>query len=159
VESTDVAIGRWKVAGRRLVGFCLLVLSVVGSGYAAVASGGAGPSLRTEATAYQPGDRVDLELRNGLRPAGYNLCFAFVTLRGHEAARWVTVAADLGPSTGHLVACTGELLPLLPLARVQAAVHLPSDLPAGEYRLVHELEVSGDRRAVTSDPFTVGVVD
>jgi hypothetical protein len=157
VGSTDVAIGRWKATGRRLAGLCLVVLSVLGVGCGVVSSGGVGPSMRTEATSYQPGDQVDLQLRNGLRPAGSNLCFAFVTLQGHEAAGWVTVAADLGPSTGHLVACTAELGTLPPLGGAQVTVQLPSDLPPGEYRLVHELEVSGGRRAVATDPFTVGM--
>jgi hypothetical protein len=156
VANTDVAIVRRKVSGRQLAGLCLVVLSVLGIGYAVASSGGVGPSMRTEATSYQPGDHVDLQLRNGLRPAGYNLCFAFVTLQGHGASGWVTVAADLGPSTGDLVACTGELRPLPPLGGAQATVHLPPDLPTGEYRLVHELEVSGHRRAVATDAFTVG---
>jgi hypothetical protein len=157
VESTDVATGRRKVTGRQLAGLCLVLLSVLGLGCGVVSSGGVGPSMRTNATSYLPGDEVDLHLRNGLRPAGANLCFAFVTLQGHEAAGWVTVAADLGPSTGHMVACTAELGPLPPLGGAQTTVRLPSDLPSGEYRLVHELEVSGDRRAVATDPFTVGV--
>jgi hypothetical protein len=157
VGSTDGAIGRWKVTGRQLAGICLVVLSVLGVGYGVVSSDRVGPSMWTEATSYQPGDQVDLQLRNGLRPAGYNLCFAFVTLQGHEAAGWVTVAADLGPPTGDMVACTAELAPLPPLGGAQATVHLPSDLPSGEYRLVHELEVSGARRAVATDAFTVGM--
>jgi hypothetical protein len=157
VGSTDVVSGRWKVTGRLLAGLCLVVLSVLGVGCGVVSSGGVAPSMRTEATSYQPGDQVDLQLRNGLRPAGSNLCFAFVTLQGHEAAGWVTVAADLGPPTGNMVACTAELGPLPPLGSAQATVHLPSDLPSGEYRLVHELEVSGARRAVATDAFTVSL--
>jgi hypothetical protein len=158
VGRTDVVIGRWKVTGRQLAGLCLVVLSVLGVGCGVVSSGGVGPSMRTEATSYQPGDQVDLQLRNGLRPAGSNLCFAFVTLQGQGAAGWVTVAADLGPPTGDMVACTAELAPLPPLGRAQATVHLPSDLPSGEYRLVHELEVSGGaRRAVATDAFAVGM--
>jgi hypothetical protein len=156
MENADAAVGRRKVAGRPLAGIWLVVLTVLGGGYV-VSSGGAGPSLRTEAVSYQPGDQLEVQLRNGLRPAGYNLCFAFVTLQGHEADRWVSVAADLGPSTGDLVACAAELRPLPPLGRAHATVHLPADLPSGTYRLVHDLEASGDRRAVATDAFTVGV--
>jgi hypothetical protein len=156
MENADAAVGRRKVAGRPLAGIWLVVLTVLGGGYV-VSSGGAGPSLRTEAVSYQPGDQLEVQLRNGLRPAGYNLCFAFVTLQGQGAAGWVTVAADLGPPTGDMVACTAELAPLPPRGRAQATVHLPSDLPAGEYRLVHELEVRGARRAVATDAFTVGM--
>jgi hypothetical protein len=157
VENTvGASVGR-KVGGRQLAGICLVVLIVLGSGAVLMSSGGVGPSIRTEAASYQPGDQVGLQLRNGLRPAGYNLCFAFVSLQGHEAAGWVTVGTDLGPSTGDLIACTGELRPLPPLGRANATVHLPSDLPSGAYRLVHELEIGGDRRAVATDAFTVDV--
>jgi hypothetical protein len=156
VENSDAAIVRRKVTGGWLVGISLIVVTVFGSGAALVSSGGVGPSLRTEAASYQPGERVEIELRNGLRPAGYNLCFAYVALQGHEAEGWVAVPAALGPSAGDLVACTGELRPLLPLGGAHATVHLPSDLPPGEYRLVHELEIAGDRRAVATDAFTVG---
>jgi hypothetical protein len=133
------------------------VLGVLGSGHALTSSGGVGPSLRMEATSYQPEDRVGFHLRNGLRPAGHNPCFAFVTLQVHDGDGWVTVTADLGPPTGELVACTGELRPLPPLGRSHSTLHLPSDLPSGEYRLVHVLEIGGDRRAVATDPFTVGM--
>jgi hypothetical protein len=154
---TDVAIGRWKITGRRLAWICLVLLAVLASGHALASDSGVGPAMRTEATSFQPGDPVEVQLRNGLRPAGYNLCFAFVTLQGHEAAGWVTVDADLGPPTGDPFVCPGELRPLPPLGRAHATVHLPADLPSGEYRLVHELEIGGDRRAIATDPFTVGV--
>jgi hypothetical protein len=156
VENPDAATVPRKVAGRRLAGIGLLVLAVLGSG-ALLTIGSAGPSLRTQASAYEPGDLVDLQLRNGLLPAGYNLCFAFMILQVYEAEGWETVAADLGPPDADLVACTGELRPLPPLGGAQATMHLPSDLPPAEYRVVHELEVRGDRRAVATDAFTVGV--
>jgi hypothetical protein len=155
MERTDVAADRWRGSGRRLAGIGLLVLAVLGSGVALTSSGGVGPSMRTEESSYQPGDRVEFQLRNGLRPAGYNLCFAFVTLQREATEGWDAIAADLGPATGDLVACRAELRPLPPLGRAAAAVHLPTDLPAGAYRLVHELEIGGDRRAVATDTFTV----
>jgi hypothetical protein len=143
-----------KVAGRRRARIGVLVLTVLGSGVL-LTTGNIGPSLRTEASAYEPGDLVDLQLRNGPLPAGYNLCFAFMTLQVHEAEGWETLAANLGPPE-ELVACTGELRPLPPLGGAQATVHLPSDLPHGDYRVVHALEVRGDRRAVATNAFTVG---
>jgi methionine-rich copper-binding protein CopC len=160
VENADAASAGGRFAGRQLGRICLVVLVVLivlGSGAALMSSGSVGPSMRTEAASYQPGDQVGVQLRNGLRPAGYNLCFAFVSLQGHDVDGWVTVAADLGPSTGDLIACTAELRPLPPLGGAHATVHLPPELPSGAYRLVYELEISGDRRAVTTDPFTVGV--
>jgi hypothetical protein len=156
VEHTDPTVtgGRRTVPGRWRAGTVLLALAVLG-GLALSASGGVGPSLRTEEGSYQPGDRVELQLRNGLRPAGYNLCFAFVALQRQGPEGWDTVAAHLGPPTEDLVACRADLRPLWPLGRVSSTVHLPSDLPSGAYRLVHGLEIGGDRRAVATDPFTV----
>jgi hypothetical protein len=155
VEDTGGAVAGRKVAGRQLARIGLIVLTVLGSGAALLSSGSLGPSLRTDAASYQPGDQVGVQLRNGLRPAGYNLCFAFVTLQGHEGDGWVSVAADLAPSTEGLLACTSELRPLPPLGGADATVRLPPDLPSGAYRLVHELEISGDRRAVPTGAFTV----
>jgi hypothetical protein len=156
VENPDAATVPGKVAGRRLAAIALLVLTVLGGG-TLLTIGSVGPSLRTQTSAYEPGDLVDVQLRNGLLPAGYNLCFPFVMLQVYEAEGWETVAADLGPPDEDLVACTGELRPLPPLGGAQTTIHLPSDLPPGEYRVFHELEVRGDRRAVATDSFTVGV--
>jgi hypothetical protein len=157
VENPDAVTVPRKVAGRQLAGIGLLVLLVLGGGAALLTIGSVGPSLRTQASAYEPGDLVDVQLRNGLLPAGYNLCFAFMTLQVYEPEGWETVTADLGPPDEDLVACTGELRPLPPLGGAQATMHLPSDLPPGEYRVVHELEVRGDRRAVATDAFNLGV--
>lgn len=156
MENPDAATVPRKVPSRRLAGIGLLVLAVLGGG-AALTIGNVGPSLRTQAWAYEPGDLVHLQLRNGLLPAGYNLCFTFLSLQVHEAERWETVAADLGPPDERLVACTGELRPLPLLGGAQATMHLPSDLPTGEYRVLHALEIRGERRAVATDAFTVSV--
>jgi hypothetical protein len=87
VENPDAATVPRKVAGRRLAGIGLFVLAVLGSD-ALLTIGSVGPSLRTQASAYEPGDLVDLQLRNGLLPAGYNLCFAFMIVQVYEAEGW-----------------------------------------------------------------------
>jgi hypothetical protein len=160
VKTKNAETDRLRLGGRQLVGVWLVVLPLLVGSFALMLGGGIGPRMRTDAGSYQPGDRVDVQLRNGLRPAGYNLCFAFAGLQRHETQGWIAVPGDLSPPVGDdLVACTAEMRTLPPLWGHQAAANLPSDLPEGEYRLVHELEVGGERRAVASDPFTVGVVD
>jgi hypothetical protein len=157
VKRKNADVVRRTLSGRRLAGACLVVASMLG-GYALV-TGDIGPAIRTDAASYQPGDRVDVRLRNGPRPAGYNLCFAFAVLQRQGAEGWAPVPAYLGPAAEGVVACTAEMRTLRPLGGREAAVHLPSDLPDGQYRLVHEVEIGGESRALATDPFTVGAVD
>ena len=63
MENSDAATVPGKVAGRRLAGIALLVLAVLGGGTLLTISS-VGPSLRTQTSAYEPGDLVDLQLRN-----------------------------------------------------------------------------------------------
>lgn len=114
------------------------------------------PTLRIDASAYAPGDVVNVELRGGWRPVGHNLCPAFATLERHDGAAWRPDAAAPSPGTDTPVVCTSELRSLAPLQRVEGAVRLPRDLAPGDYRVRYDLEVGGADHAVASAPFTVG---
>lgn len=57
---------------------------------------------------------------------------------------------------GELTLCTLEQRILPPRRTAPGAIRLPADLPSGTYRLVHEVEVGGARREVSTSPFDVG---
>ncbi|NPC73258.1 MULTISPECIES: immunoglobulin-like domain-containing protein [Corallococcus] len=99
-----------------------------------VACGEVEVSLSTDATEYRPGDTVQFELRNeGTREVGYNLCTVRVE-RSQDTA-WST--------TPHLD--EGEACPLIQHtlkagARAHGTLRLPAEFPAGEYRIVHDVD-------------------
>ncbi|WP_147439222.1 immunoglobulin-like domain-containing protein [Corallococcus sp. CA049B] len=98
-----------------------------------VACGEVEVSLSTDATAYQPRDTVRLELRNeGTREVGYNLCL--VRLERREDTGWSHT-----PHLGENVACLAIEYPLKAGARAHGSLTLPSELAAGEYRIVHDV--------------------
>jgi hypothetical protein len=101
------------------------------------------------------GHVVGVRLRAGIRFVGYNLCFGFATLERVDEEGWDPVDVNLGPHDGEGPACTPEMRMLQPLMVAKEAIHLPRDLPFGEYRLAYELEVGGERRKWATSPFTV----
>lgn len=91
-------------------------------------------SLSTDATAYRPGDTVQLELRNeGTREVGYNLCTVRVERR--EDSGW-----SVTPHLGETEACELMLHTLKAGARAHGTLRLPSELGAGEYRVAHDVD-------------------
>lgn len=138
---------RWVKAGLAMSGIALLT-----GGYALVSSGGVQAALRADSSSYRPGAAVEVQLKAGLRSVGYNLCFAFATLEGVDGDGAEALDVNLGPPG---TACTGEMWGLPPLFGATGAAYLPRDLRSGEYRLSYEIEVGGERRAVTTSPFSV----
>ncbi|RKG52541.1 hypothetical protein D7X30_33590 [Corallococcus sp. AB011P] len=99
-----------------------------------VACGEVEVSLSTDATAYRSGDTVQLELRNeGTREVGYNLCDVRVERR--EDTGWSHT-----PHLGETEACQAIQHTLKASARAQGTLRLPSELAAGEYRIVHDVD-------------------
>lgn len=113
-------------------------------------------SLSTDAATYQPGDTVQLLLRNqGIQEVGYNLCFA--RLERQEGGAWVHT-----PHLGEGEACPAIQESLRGGARADGTLRLPTELPAGEYRVVHDVdtrEKDSEGRSVhvtvASGPFVV----
>ncbi|RKH68962.1 hypothetical protein D7W81_11665 [Corallococcus aberystwythensis] len=113
-------------------------------------------SLATDATEYQPGDTVQLVLQNeGTRELGYNLCV--VRLERQEDSGWTHT-----PHLGESEACPLMLHTLDHGKQAQGTLRLPTELRAGEYRIVHEVDTlrtdSQGRTVhepVTSNPFRV----
>ncbi|MBN8471511.1 hypothetical protein JYJ95_33815 [Corallococcus exiguus] len=113
-------------------------------------------SLFTDATAYRPGDTVQLELRNeGTREVGYNLCT--VRVESRHGSAWSQI-----PHLGENEACPLMQHTLKGGARAQGSLTLPAELPAGEYRIAHDvdtLRTHTDGRTVQeqvlSNPFLI----
>ncbi|WP_434300451.1 immunoglobulin-like domain-containing protein [Corallococcus exiguus] len=108
-------------------------------------------SLATDATAYRPGDTVQLELRNeGTREVGYNLCTA--RLERREDSGWGAT-----PHLNETEACQLVLHTLKAGARAHGTLRLPAELPAGEYRIAHNvdtLRTDSDGRTVQEQVFS-----
>ncbi|MBN8226824.1 hypothetical protein JYK02_04795 [Corallococcus macrosporus] len=115
-------------------------------------------SLSTDATAYLPGDTVQLVLVNeGTREVGYNLCGARVEHR--EDGEWIPT-----PLLGETDACPAVLHTLKVGDQAHGMVTLHKELPAGEYRIVHDvdtLRTDAEGRSlqerVISNPFRIEV--
>ncbi|MBW3589494.1 MAG: hypothetical protein KY429_08745 [Actinobacteria bacterium] len=106
-------------------------------------------SLTTEKRVYEPGDVVEVKLRNMfVRRLGSNLCFARLEVEDRDSWRHIP---HLGPNE----ACTSELRIILPGASMQGQMTLPGDVRSGIYRLSLDVEVGGDRRTITSETFRV----
>ncbi|QAT84570.1 hypothetical protein EJ065_3001 [Corallococcus coralloides] len=133
-----------------------LTLSLMALTTLLVACGEVEVSLSTDATAYRPGDTVQLELRNeGTREVGYNLCD--VRLDRREDAGWSHT-----PHLGENEACLAIQYSLKAGARAHGSLRLPSELAAGEYRVTHDVdtrETDSEGRAVqepvSSNPFLI----
>lgn len=115
----------------------------------ACSASGTGSSLTTDQSRYEPGDVVEIKLRNtsGKR-LGSNLCF--VRLEVEDTGSWRHVP-HLAPNE----ACTSELRVIPPGASMKGQMNLPGDLESGTYRLRLILEVGDNRRTVTSETFRV----
>jgi hypothetical protein len=121
------------------------------------ACGGVDVSLSTDATEYRPGDTVQLLLQNeGHREVGFNLCFA--RLEHREDGAWVHT-----PHRGENEVCQANQLPLPAGSHAEGSLRLPTELPAGEYCVVHDVdtqETDAQGRTVqlpvVSSPFLVG---
>jgi hypothetical protein len=159
--SLALAVAKWWSAWRRgasgwvRAGVMIASVAVLTGGYAFASSGGVQPALRTHSSSYLPGDVVGVRLKAGIRFVGYNLCFGFATLERLDGDGWDTVDVNLGPHDGEVYFCTLELRSLPSLLGAKETVHLPPDLPSGEYRLSYELEVGGELRKVATGHFTV----
>jgi hypothetical protein len=91
-------------------------------------------SLTTDAAEYQPGDTVQLLLRNqGLQEVGYNLCY--VRLERQEGDGWAHT-----PHLGEDEVCPAIQYSLEAHAHADGTLRLPKELPAGEYRVVHDVD-------------------
>ncbi|RKG93332.1 hypothetical protein D7V88_03045 [Corallococcus terminator] len=121
-----------------------------------VACGEVMVSLTTDATEYQPGDTVELVLQNqGTREVGYNLCV--VRIEHQEESGWI--------HTPHLSVGEACQLPSYTLkagAEAHDTLRLPAALPAGEYRIVHDVDTlrtdsegRSEREPVISNTFLV----
>lgn len=104
--------------------------------------------LAVEPQAAQPGDSVELLLRNGSGEAiGYNLCTT--RLERREEAEWVRLPPDR--------VCMRELRTLPPGEVARYPVALAADLDPGSYRylaMIAKLEARS-RDTVTTDTFEV----
>ncbi|WP_375758419.1 immunoglobulin-like domain-containing protein [Corallococcus exercitus] len=113
-------------------------------------------SLTTDATAYLPGDTVQLVLQNeGTREVGYNLCSVRVERR--EDSGWLHT-----PHLGENEACPAVLHTLKIGAQDQGTLTLPSELQSGEYRIVSDVDTlrtdsqgRSRQEQVISNPFRV----
>ncbi|SEN28687.1 hypothetical protein SAMN05444354_13657 [Stigmatella aurantiaca] len=123
-----------------------------------VACGEIEVSLTTDATAYQPGDTVQLLLQNqGTPKVGYNFCIVRIERR-EEDAGWTHT-----PHLGEDEACPAMSQTLKGGAQAQGTLRLPVELRAGEYRIVHEVDTFRTdsqgrtvQEPVTSNLFLVG---
>ena len=126
----------------------LAALAVL-AGCSTFGPGGSGVVFETAAAEYAPGSEVSARLENGSDgDVGYNLCFTNVE---SKADAWGAV----GRPDGETRFCQAILLGLEPGGVAEAAVPLPADLPAGEYRLVTEVELENDQRVEVTAPFEV----
>lgn len=108
-----------------------------------------GSALTTDKRRYEPGDVVEIKLRNkSAGRLGSNLCF--VQLEVKDGYSWRHVP-HLAPNE----ACTSELRLMPPGASMNGQINLPRDLKSGSYRLRLDVEVGDDRRKVTSGSFRV----
>jgi hypothetical protein len=95
-------------------------------------------------TAARTGSKVLLTLRNdSASPVGYNLCSSAL----QRGPAWEPV------ETGDV--CTMEIRTLQPGDSATFEKTLPSDLPAGEYRYVTNIDGEATRFVVGSNPFRV----
>lgn len=98
------------------------------------ACGGVEVSLLTDAAEYAPGDRVQLQLRNqGHQDVGFNLCYA--RLERQDGGGWVHT-----PHLAESEACPAIQHALEAGAYAEGSLRLPEALPAGEYRVVHDVD-------------------
>lgn len=113
-----------------------------------------GLDVVTEATAYEAGDRVAVQLSNRTdQQIGHNLCFAFLTLERRTGTRWTPADVSLAP--GPNTACIGPLYRLAPGEAAEGAAYLPLDLPPGRYRLLANVEIARQALEIATNAFSV----
>lgn len=106
-------------------------------------------ALSTDSRSYEPGEVVEIELRNTFATRiGYNLCFVQLQVRDGESWRSVS---HLAPNE----ACTSELRIMPRGGSAKGQITLPRDLEDGTYRLSHDVEVGDDRQTISSGTFEV----
>lgn len=134
----------------------LVAASVLGA--CSLTEPSAGESVRfiLNETTVSPGDTLTGSLINESgRRAGYNLCF--VTLDRQADRGWMLVTKTFGIPADAF--CTAELSILEPGNTSPYRQQVPTNLPAGKYRLRVGVEVplgrSGRNVVVTTQAFTV----